>query len=486
MEKATALVLFVSFILLFCIAFSRYLSKAGIPVLVFFIFAGMLMGSDGIGGIYFDDAAAASIVGNFAICYILFAGGMATRWRSAERVLLPGVLLSTEGVLITAFLAGAAAHFMAGLSWLQGLLLGAVVSCTDAASVFSILRSNNINLKEPLAPLLELESSSNDPAAYMLTIMIISVIGAPQGGFWRFALMFLFQLAVGGGLGFAFGFAGAWVVNRIRLNSDGLYPVVAVTLAALIYCAIQTLYGNGFLGVYIAGMVMGNVRLAHKNALVRFFDGFSWIMQIVVFVTLGLLVFPSQLSAVWLPALILSVMMIVVIRPAAVFLTLLPFRYSPKAKLFVSWVGFRGASSIVFATYALTNGISGGHVIFNTVFFISLTSVIVQGSLLKPVAKLLDQIETEDGTLVSRSFTDYEEELHGGLYELRAFKGSSAVGLPVSAMAFPDGVRIVMIKRGGRSLTPNGRTQICEGDVLVVTSDDTEPLLALRERLGLA
>lgn len=486
MDNINALILFVSLILLFCIAFSRFLTKAGIPVLVFFILAGMIMGSDGIGGIYFDNAAVASTIGNFAICYILFAGGMATSWKSAREVLVPGVLLSTVGVIITAVLVGVAAYLLVGLTWLQGLLLGAVVSCTDAASVFSILRSNNLNLKAPLAPLLELESSSNDPTAYMLTIAIIGLMTAPDSSFFSFVTLFVMQFVIGGVLGLAFGFAGAWVMNRIRLNSDGLYPVVAATLAALIYSAVQVMQGNGFLGIYIAGMVMGNMKLVYKSSLVRFFDGFSWLMQILVFVTLGLLVFPSQLPSVWLPALTISAMLMFIIRPAAVFLTLLPFKYTKKAQLLVSWVGLRGASSIVFASYALTYALPNGDVIFNMVFFISLTSVIIQGSLLAPMASLLDQLDHEDKTLVSRSFTDYEEELQGGLYELSVTKGSPAVGMAVQELKFPESVRIMLIRRGSGTVTPTGKTQVKEGDMLMVTANNTDVLLALKERLGFA
>ena len=471
--------------MLFCIAFSRFISRAGIPMLVFFIFAGMLMGSEGIGGVYFDDAAAASTIGNFALCYIIFAGGMATSWRSAKEVLLPGVLLSTAGVLLTALLVAAAARLLLGMTFLHGMLLGSVVSCTDAASVFSILRSNNMNLRPPLAPLLELESSSNDPAAYMLTVMMISLIKSESGPA-GFAVTFVLQMGAGAALGAAFGFAGAWIINRIRLNSDGLYPVVAAAMAALVFSAVQLLHGNGLLGVYIAAMVMGNVKLVRKTSLVRFFDGFSWLMQILVFVTLGLLVFPSHLRAVWLQALAVSAVLMFLIRPAVVFLTLQRFRYPAKAKLFVSWVGLRGASSIVFATYALREGISDADVMFDTVFFISLSSVIIQGSLLKPAAYLLGQIEDVDKTLVSRSFTDYEEDIEGKLYELRAAKDSRAVGMTVSDMKFPDSVRIMIIKRGESTIAPTGQTQIAEDDVLMVTAADTDVLLSLKERFGLA
>ncbi|MDO5115034.1 MAG: potassium/proton antiporter [Synergistaceae bacterium] len=486
MESATHLVLFVSVLLLFCIAFSRFLSKVGIPVLVFFILAGMLMGSDGVGGIYFDDAAAASVIGNFAICYILFAGGMATKWKSVRPVLLPGALLATVGVLMTALFVGVLAHFLVGLPWLQGLLLGSVVSCTDAASVFSILRSKNMNLKGDLAPLLELESSSNDPTAYMLTISVVSLMQTPESGMLRFAEIFLLQFAIGALLGYLFGHIGARLMNRMTLNSDGMYPVVAVTLAALIYTAIQTLHGNGFLGIYIAGVVMGNVKLVQKGVLVRFFDGLSWLMQILVFVTLGLLVFPSQLPSVWLPAMAVSLLLMFVIRPAAVFLTLHPFNYSTKAKLLVSWVGFRGASSIVFATYALTYDLPQGNVIFNMVFFISLTSVILQGSMLAPLAAMLNQLDNDASAPVARSITDFDDEMQGNFYELTAGDGSKAVGLTVRDLNFPGGVRIVLIRRGEAMLTPGGETKVEAGDVFMVSCDDPLKLPEIKERLSLA
>ncbi|MEG1913179.1 MAG: cation:proton antiporter, partial [Cloacibacillus sp.] len=247
MVTADNMILFVSAILLFCIVFSRVLTKIGIPVLVFFIFAGMFLGSDGVGGVYFDGAKLAGNIGNIAICYILFAGGMATRWGSIKDVLVPGTLLATVGVVITAVLVGVAAHFLVGFTLLEGLLLGSVVSCTDAASVFSILRSNGLNLKGNLAPLLELESSANDPAAYMMTIATLALLLSPEKGFFSLAKMLLLQGAVGLTAGYILGRAGAEIMSRVRLSSDGLYPVVAVVIAAFIYSAVQIMHGNGFL-----------------------------------------------------------------------------------------------------------------------------------------------------------------------------------------------------------------------------------------------
>lgn len=478
--------LLISALLLFCIAFSRFLTRFGIPTLVFFILAGMLLGSDGIGGIFFDGAEAASGIGNIAVCYILFAGGLATSWNSVKPVLAPGVLLATVGVMATAALVAVSACFLLGFTMLEGLLLGSVVSCTDAASVFSILRSNNMNLKGTLAPLLELESSSNDPSAYMLTIMVIGLMTSPGDTFIDFVIMLVIQFTVGGALGFLAGWLGVKIVNGLKLDSEGLYPVVMAALTAMIFSLTQMVHGNGLLAVYIAGMTMGNSRLTHKASLVRFFDGLSWLMQILVFVTLGLLVFPSQLPSILVPGLIMAFVLMFVIRPLAVFPILHFYDYSFKGKLLVSWVGFRGASSIVFATYALSNNIAAGQTLFNMVFFISLTSVVLQGSTLAPVARLLGQLETEDNTLVARTFTDYEDDLSGELYEMRVAAGSGAAGMMVQALRFPDFARILIIKRGNNSITPTGKTRLAEGDVLMVLADKTEGLLDLKEKWGLA
>lgn len=337
MVTADNFILFFSSILLFCIIFSRFLARVGIPILVFFIFAGMFIGSEGVGGVYFDEAEIAGTIGNIAICYILFAGGMATRWDSIKEILTPGVLLATLGVVITAILVGAAAHFLTGLTLLEGLLLGSVVSCTDAASVFSILRSNGLNLKGTLAPLLELESSANDPAAYMMTVAVLSLMLPPEKNFSYLVKMFVLQGSIGLTLGYVLGRMGSELMKRVRLGSEGLYPVVAVIIAAFIYSLVQITGGNGFLGIYTAGIVMGNRPMKEKRGTIRFFDGFSWIMQITAFLTLGLLVFPSQLPSVMVPALIISAALIFVVRPLAVFPILHFFDYSFKGKLLVSW-----------------------------------------------------------------------------------------------------------------------------------------------------
>lgn len=485
MVTADNFILFFSSILLFCIIFSRFLARVGIPILVFFIFAGMFIGSEGVGGVYFDEAEIAGTIGNIAICYILFAGGMATRWDSIKEILTPGVLLATLGVVITAILVGAAAHFLTGLTLLEGLLLGSVVSCTDAASVFSILRSNGLNLKGTLAPLLELESSANDPAAYMMTVAVLSLMLPPEKNFSYLVKMLVLQGSIGLTLGYVLGRMGSELMKRVRLGSEGLYPVVAVIIAAFIYSLVQITGGNGFLGIYTAGIVMGNRPMKEKRGTIRFFDGFSWIMQITAFLTLGLLVFPSQLPSVMVPALIISAALIFVVRPLAVFPILHFFDYSFKGKLLVSWVGFRGASSIVFAVYALNAGIPAGNTIFNIVFFISLTSVIIQGSMLRPIAKFLDQLDKDDKSLVARTFTDYADEINGALYEMRVLPSSHACGMQIKDLKFPPCARILIIQREETSITPAGTTILLQGDKLMITADKSETLLPIKERLGL-
>lgn len=487
MITADNMIFWVSGILLLCFIFSRYLTKIGVPVLVFFIFAGMMLGSDGIGGVYFDEAKAAVNIGNIAICFILFAGGLATRWDTVKPALAPGILLATVGVVITAVLVGIAAHLLLKFTLLEGLLLGSVVSCTDAASVFSILRSNGLNLKGKLAPLLELESSANDPAAYMMTVSVLALMLSPTHSAFGLVKMLVVQTTVGLAGGLLLGYAGSELMNRIRLGSDGLYPVAALLAAAFIYSGIQLLNGNGFLGVYTAGIIMGNRYMKHKRATVRFFDGFSWLMQIAVFLTLGLLVFPSQLPGVMVPALIISAVLMFIVRPLAVFPILSFFRYTFKEKLLVSWVGFRGASSIVFALYGLTDKVPAGNTIFNIIFFTSLTSVIIQGSLLRPLARYLNVLDDEDRSLVARTFTDYADEINGALYRMQVSSGSAAAGRTIKELGFPDDARIIVIQReGAGTVMPCGSTKLQEKDILMVTAESAETLLPIKARLGLS
>ena len=325
-------------------------AKFGVPALLLFLGVGMLAGSDGF-GIYFDSPQIAQFIGTVALCIILFSGGMDTHYREIKPILAPGVTLATLGVLMTTIITGLFIYSLSDLlpgnfqlGLLESMLLAAVMSSTDSASVFSILRSKGISLKERLRPTLELESGSNDPMAYMLTILLIQVIEIGVID-WPHSIVLLFmQLSIGAAAGFALGYAIVWIINRINVPNESLYPVLLFSCVFFVFAFTNLLQGNGYLAVYIAGLVVGNRKLMHKRSLTTFFDGFTWLFQIVMFLTLGLLVNPSELPAVAGVGLLVAIFMIVVSRPISVFACLLPFRrFTTRARVYISWVGLRGA-----------------------------------------------------------------------------------------------------------------------------------------------
>lgn len=351
-------------------------AKFGVPALLLFLGVGMLAGSDGF-GIYFDSPQIAQFIGTVALCIILFSGGMDTHYREIKPILAPGVTLATLGVLMTTIITGLFIYSLSDLlpgnfqlGLLESMLLAAVMSSTDSASVFSILRSKGISLKERLRPTLELESGSNDPMAYMLTILLIQVIEIGVID-WPHSIVLLFmQLSIGAAAGFALGYAIVWIINRINVPNESLYPVLLFSCVFFVFAFTNLLQGNGYLAVYIAGLVVGNRKLMHKRSLTTFFDGFTWLFQIVMFLTLGLLVNPSELPAVAGVGLLVAIFMIVVSRPISVFACLLPFRrFTTRARVYISWVGLRGAVPIIFATYPLMSAeIPNARMIFNIVF----------------------------------------------------------------------------------------------------------------------
>ena len=372
-------------------------AKFGVPALLLFLGVGMLAGSDGF-GIYFDSPQIAQFIGTVALCIILFSGGMDTHYREIKPILAPGVTLATLGVLMTTIITGLFIYSLSDLlpgnfqlGLLESMLLAAVMSSTDSASVFSILRSKGISLKERLRPTLELESGSNDPMAYMLTILLIQVIEIGVID-WPHSIVLLFmQLSIGAAAGFALGYAIVWIINRINVPNESLYPVLLFSCVFFVFAFTNLLQGNGYLAVYIAGLVVGNRKLMHKRSLTTFFDGFTWLFQIVMFLTLGLLVNPSELSAVAGVGLLVAIFMIVVSRPISVFACLLPFRrFTTRARVYISWVGLRGAVPIIFATYPLMSAeIPNARMIFNIVFFVTIVSLLVQGTTVSAMARWL-------------------------------------------------------------------------------------------------
>jgi len=376
-------------LLLLSVIASKASAQLGIPSLLLFLFIGMLAGSEGLGGIYFDDAQVAQFVGVVALTFILFAGGLDTNWIQIKPVLGRGIILATAGVILTAILVGGFSIMVLGLNYLDGLLLGAIVSSTDAAAVFSLLRSKKTSLKGDLKPLLEFESGSNDPMAIFLTVSLTSLIMTPSQSTIEMIPMFAQQMALGATMGYLSGRGTTYIVNRINLESNGLYPVLTIAMVLLIYGATVILGGNGFLAVYIAGITFGNSNFLNKRNTISFHEGLAWLMQITMFIVLGLLVFPSHLIPIaWIGLLISSFLMFIA-RPVAIFLLLSLSKMSYREKAMVSWVGLKGAVPIVLATIPLLAGLSDAETIFNIVFFIVMTSVLLQGSSITFVAKLL-------------------------------------------------------------------------------------------------
>jgi len=376
-------------LLLLSVIASKASAQLGIPSLLLFLFIGMLAGSEGLGGIYFDDAQVAQFVGVVALTFILFAGGLDTNWIQIKPVLGRGVILATAGVMLTAILVGGFSILILGLDYLDALLLGAIVSSTDAAAVFSLLRSKKTNLKGELKPLLEFESGSNDPMAIFLTVSLTSLIMTPSQSTIEMIPMFAQQMALGATMGYLSGKGMMYIVNRINLESNGLYPVLTIAMVLLIYGSTVILGGNGFLAVYIAGITFGNSNFLNKRSTISFHEGLAWLMQITMFIVLGLLVFPSHLIPIAWIGLVISAFLMFIARPVAIFLLLSVSKMSYREKAMISWVGLKGAVPIVLATIPLLAGLSDAETIFNIVFFIVMTSVLLQGSSITFVAKLL-------------------------------------------------------------------------------------------------
>lgn len=469
MEITTENILLISSLLLILsILASKTAGRAGIPVLLLFLAVGMLAGSDGIGKISFDDPGTTQFLGIIALTYILFSGGLDTNWKTIKPVLKPGLVLSTLGVLLTAVSVGLFASWFADLSWKEGLLLGAIVSSTDAAAVFSILRSKSIGLKGNLRPLLEFESGSNDPMAFFLTIGMTSWLSIEGFSPVDLVPMFLKQMILGAGAGFLMGKGIVQLINRINLEYEGLYPVLMLGLVVLVYTFTDLIGGNGFLAVYLSAITMNQSRMLHHKSLIRFFDGIAWLMQIIMFLTLGLLVYPSQVWPVVGLGFVIAIFLILVARPLGVWASLSFFRYKNREKLFVSWVGLRGAVPIVFATFPLLAGVEKSNLIFNIVFFIVIASVALQATTLAKVAKWL-HLSVPEG-LKRKSLLDIElsDDFKNALVEVNLPDNSRIDGKKILELNFPKTSLIVLVNRNNKYITPNGATELKSGDKLMV------------------
>lgn len=436
----------------------------------------MLAGAEGIGGIRFSDSRITQFIGIVALNFILFSGGLDTSWQSIKPVVGRGIVLSTVGVLITSVSLGYFVHLITDFTLMEGILLGSIVSSTDAAAVFSVLRGKSVGLKGHIRSTLELESGSNDPMAYFLTITMTSIVAMSNTSIWNAIPLFFMQFAIGGAMGYFVSIGGRYVINRIKLDFEGLYPVLVLTIMLFTFSITDFLGGNGFLAVYICGVVLGNKQLIHKKSLIKFFDGIAWLMQIVLFLTLGLLVNPSEIVPIVGIGIIISLFLIFLARPISVFISLAFFKVTFRNKLFISWVGLKGAVPIVFATYPMIAGVEKANMIFNIVFFITIISVLLQGTTLSWMAKILHV--AIPGGIKKRTPLDLElsESVKSELTEIEITEFSNVVSKRIVDLNFPKKAIIVMINRNGKYITPNGYTQIEALDKLMIIAENERSL----------
>src|SRR5690606_7587629 len=450
---------------------SKISHRLSLPALLLFLFIGMLAGSEGIGGIQFDDPFAAQSLGVIALTFILFAGGLDTPVSEVRSVLASGALLATLGVLITAGIVGLLCIVLLGFSPETAFLVAAITSSTDAAAVFSVLRSQKVGLKGNAKPLLEFESASNDPMAIFLTTSIIELVQHTQMPVTDWLIFVVRQMVIGVVLGYVLGYVTGKVMNKLHLEADGLYSVFTIAVVLFIYGFTATLGGSGFLAVYIAGLVLAMQNFIHIRSLVRFHDAVAWLMQIALFVVLGLQGFPSRLLPIDGTGIVVALILMFIGRPISVFLLLALSKFDFREKLMISWVGLRGAAPIVLATFPLLAGIAEADLIFNIVFFVVLVSVLLQGSTLVSVAKRLG-VTTP---LVPKPQYPFElvsnSNIKNELVEIAVSADSPAVDQQIVNLDLPKNSLIVLIARGQEIVVPSGNTTIHAGDILLVLAD---------------
>ena len=474
-------ILLIGSVLLFVsIVVSKTGYRFGVPTLLVFLLVGMFFGSDGL-GLQFHNADEAQFIGMVALSIILFSGGMDTKFSEIRPVLSQGILLSTVGVLLTTLFTGLFIYWISGfehvsitMSLITAMLLAATMSSTDSASVFNILRSQSMNLKHNLRPMLELESGSNDPMAYMLTIVLIQFINSSGMGVMDILGSFCIQFIVGGASGFLLGRLAILILNKINLNNQSLYPILLLSFIFFTFTVTDLCKGNGYLAVYIAGIMVGNNRITNRKEISTFMNGMTWLFQIIMFLTLGLLVNPHEMLNIAVPALLIGVFMIVFARPLSVLICLLPFKkMNFNSRIFVSWVGLRGAVPIIFATYPVVANIPDSNQIFNIVFFITILSLVVQGTTISWIAKLLHL-----ATPLEKTGNDFgveiPDEINTDLRDIILTEEMLAKGNRLMDMNLPKGTLVMLVKRGNEFMIPNGSLQLHAGDKLLIISENKE------------
>ncbi|MBF0478235.1 MAG: potassium/proton antiporter [Candidatus Omnitrophica bacterium] len=453
---------------------SKLSDRLSVPALLVFLGIGMLAGSEGIGKIAFSDPWLAKSIGIVALIFIIFSGGINTNWKRVRPILFPGFVLSTLGVLLTAIIVGASAVLLLKFSLIEGMLLGSIVSSTDVAAVFTILRSKKTSMKGNLTPLLELESGSNDPMSVFLTIGFIRILMQHNVAVVNLLPMFVLDMGMGALVGFLMAQLIITIINWLKLEYSGLYPVLTMSLVLLTYAIAAILKGNGFLAVYVVGLVMSNHDFVQKKSIMRFHDGIAWLMQIMMFLTLGLLVFPSHIIPVIGSGLLIAFVLIFLARPISMFICLFPFKFDWVEKTMISWVGLRGAVPIILATFPLLSHVPQAEMIFNIVFFVVITSVLVQGASIHAVAQWLKVAVPGDSTRVYPLEFERTEGIDASLNDLIVPYNSAAAGKRIFELNVPIKCLIVLISREDKFIIPDGSMIIEGGDVLLVLANDQD------------
>lgn len=472
----TSYILLVAAVILLCLSLNKMSNKLGIPMLLAYILLGMMFGTDGILKIPFDNFTIAEQICTVSLIFIMFYGGFGTNWKQAKPVAGKAVLLSTVGVILTAVTTGAFCHFILKMDFWESMLIGSVISSTDAASVFSILRSKRLNLKNNTASMLEVESGSNDPCSYMLTVIILTIMSGELSGS-SLVVMIFSQIIFGILVGVVVALAAAFILKKVNFATDGFDTIFVFSMALVSYAGASMINGNGYLAAYIAGIILGNIPLHHKKSLVHFFDGITGLMQMLIFFLLGLLAYPSQLPKILPIALAIAVFLTFVARPVSVFAILTPFRCPVKQQLLVSWAGLRGAASIVFAIMATVSPAYTKNDLFHIVIFIVLFSISIQGTLLGLVAKKLDMID-ENGN-VMKTFSDYSDEMPVEFVKISIKAGHPWENRKIKDLTSLPDLLLVLILRGEERIIPNGNTVVLAGDKIVLSA------LSPEENLGI-